>query len=111
MKGKLLKMVRNFVFKAIPELVELTNLDLSVIESLKLAIEKEQSGKTVKCEKLILIGSLVNSKVSIKPVIKPEIILSKFSLESALNLTGTGHTACNLRFEAFETAVKFKEEK
>ena len=100
-KQKIYKLVRKIILEVMPE--------LAILEILKKEMDRELPSKTIKCDKLMLIGSLVNSKVSIRPEIKPEIILSKFSLESVLNVSGIAQRIENCYFENLETAVKLKK--
>jgi len=65
-----------------------------------------EGGKVTFKEPVILIGSVLNSKVDIKPTLKTEIILSKLELEAALRIYGDHHIVSQNQFANFPSALK-----
>mgnify|MGYP001565312747 FL=1 len=92
---------RKLMLQAFPELY--------LLEELKSVLEHEKTEeKNVECKKLILIGNLENCKISIKPQINPEIVLSKFDLESALKIDGNQHIVKSCNFTNNPTTIRLK---
>ena len=94
-KGKL----RGWLF---PEYCKVCNF-MTQVEGAKL----ELKGKNITFkEPIVLVGSMADCNVQIKPTIKPEIILAKLDLEAALKVAGDYSLITQNMFNATETTVK-----
>jgi len=71
----------------------------------------EVKGKSITfTEPTVLVGNLTDCKVSVKPTIKPEIILSKLDIDAALKVAGNQHMLTHNYFQATApAAIKLKE--
>jgi len=85
-----------------PEYCKVCDFMIEVAEA-----KLEVKGKNITFkEPIVLVGSMADCNVHIKPTIKPEIVLSKLSLEAALKLVGNHHLVAQNMFTATETTVK-----
>jgi len=83
MKNRLKRILRKWLF---PEYDEVCRFMLEV-QAAKENIIHRGAELTFK-EPVILLGSLSQCKVQIKPTLKPEIVLSKLTFQSLLEMSG-----------------------
>ena len=84
---------------------EIDKIDSFMAEIREAKIELQGKSITYK-EPVVLVGSLTDCKVNIKPTINPEIILSKLELEAALRIMGNYNIVTSSLFTTTETKVK-----
>jgi len=96
------KRLRAWLF---PELEEVSRFMMRMEEAKTRVMDK--TGKTTTFrEPVVLVGSLQNCKIQIKPIINQEIVLSSLNLASMLELTNADHALVSYNtFEAIEEKV------